>query len=229
MPESRPLTDEPYPLPEPGLYGGMQTWDIETAFGTIEARRGYGSWHYSGSADALIAARIAEPWQVPGNPKCKRKLRFARDNLLRFGKRVRFSATRYRDGPMRIYVSLTDAQEAIEKAQAAQQKALALLPQSEDDFRQMLRMFATPMAGPEAIRTTRGGYRFPAASVERYVRAIAAAVDTLIDGQVIFDRIARAREIETIKRKTAGADVTFQAFLATAVDAVDVDDQSAPA
>lgn len=230
MPVSYPTTDDPYPELMPGLEYGMQTWTIETTAGAVEAERGHGGyWNYKGTTDAIVAANVAEPWQLPGHPKCKCKRRFSRRDFMRFGKRVNLSAERDREGLVRVWVFLTKDQLALDEALKEQVKQLGWLPVSADHFRQMIKPGIAPIYDRATLAATSGGYRLPRAAVDAFFDSIDEAISELLDTRLIFDSSARQHEINSIRQKTAVADADFQTFLTTTSAAVVMDDAGADA
>jgi hypothetical protein len=196
---------------EPGLEYGLQTWTIKTPAGDVEAARGLNSWWYEGTGAALIAAHIAEPFQVPGDPACRYKRSYAKE-LLRFGKRVRFSADRgLRGTNIRILVCRTKAQVAYDDAE----EKISRLPRSADDYRERVLGFVEASLNHIStwIDEFGDGYSFDRPTFETFEWAINEANKALEDGKVKFDAAKRARIVNAVRGESVKADTNFQQFL----------------
>jgi hypothetical protein len=184
MPASYPSTNEPYPPDDKNVGYGRQTWTIETSNGVIDAERYSGNYSYTGRAEALLEANIAEPRQLPGSPQCKRKREYCERSVTRFGKIVNFSATKYPGGLINVYVSLTSSQ----KIKDATEAALSVWPANGEAYLDMahryvsayIQAFVRPMLIGDVVpflysadsKRCPGGYRIDAQSLRAIDEAI---------------------------------------------------------
>ena len=203
---------------------------ISTLASTQELRHerySHGDFYY-GSRDAIIAAGIACDGSFPGDPgrnKSKVTLKGPlRVDIVRQGK------ARYR-----VYVEATpevyEAREARERTERELQQAqedverrLALLPSDRESFRRsILEHVASLRRELLALSGPSGGYALAEDALECIQAAFADVVDAVTSARITFNAQQRAKHIAHVRGALPRADSQFQAFLALATAACNVD------
>jgi hypothetical protein len=170
-------------------------------------------WHgttCTGTRDAMIAAELVTPEQVPGEPTCPKTHVF---RFERAGRLHTVSLFRHRT-LVKLNVGL--AREEVD-AQLAQRKAehkVAELPASREKYEDLVRRcvsFGSVRCLPERL----GGYSLSESAIDEFEQAVAEALDELLE-HVTFSRAARDRAIAAWRQEAADADPDFARFMKTA-------------
>jgi hypothetical protein len=178
----------------------------------INVERFYGDTIYTGNRDAMVAAGLVAPEQIPGEPTCpNRKMPFCFE---RDGRPFVVRSSR-RNGTVTVRVSPTQEEEQAGRVAADAERNIAGLPESREHYERIVRALTSVRPGRDVLLRSLGGYTVTDAAWNEFEQAVNMACDELLE-HVTFSRAARNREIAAWRQKAADADPNFARFLEAA-------------